>query len=170
MKWVTHQSVAVGAVVLLDAPHAMVGGTILGAILPDVIDQGISRMTPNPQKTFKAIHRGVTHWFGWYLLCALCFVLALWYPRSMGALHVDKNLVFLVGGLGFGGLFHILLDMCTPSGVPLSVFKPKQRFSFKLFSTGSPQEFLFLGLVLALYVALGFDDVSQILRTFQRII
>ncbi len=168
MKWVTHQSVAVGTVVLLGLPHAMVGGTVLGAIFPDMIDHSISRMTPNPQKTFNAIHRGLSHWFGWYAVCVLFFALSAWYPRSFGGLHVNKDLLLFVGGLGIGGLFHVLLDMCTPSGVPLKPYKFKERFSLKLFSTGSPQEYLFLALILALFAALGFDDVPHALRSFQR--
>ncbi len=170
MKWITHQSVPVGMALLLDWPHAALAGVAFGAILPDVIDMGISRMSPNPQKTFKAIHRGFTHWFGWYALLLLFWVLLYMYPRSMGALHLPLKQLYFLGGVAFGGMFHVLLDMCTPSGIPLLPFSQQKRFSLKLFSTGSPQEYLFLALVLALFAALGVDDFSGMLRQIQRMI
>ncbi len=168
MKWITHQSVAVGPALILDWPSTAVAGVALGAILPDMIDMAISRMTPNPQKTFKAIHRGFTHWFGWYVALLIFWGLLYVYPRSMGALHLPLKQVYFLGGVALGGLFHILLDMCTPSGVPLFPFSQQKRFSLKLFSTGSAQEYVFLALVLALLAALGVDDFSSILRQVQR--
>ncbi len=170
MKWITHKTIAVGAAVILELPPAFILTTLLGSVLPDIIDQRVSRMTPNPQKTFNAIHRGVSHWFGWYALLLSVWVLGIYYPRSMGSLHMDKTLLHCLGGLGFGGLFHIFLDMCTPSGVPLSLFSPKNRVSLKLFSTGSVQEYVFLGLVLSLFVAIGYDDFPALLRELQRMI
>ncbi len=174
MKWITHESVAVGTAMVLGLPTSGLGGVALagvalGAVLPDMVDMGVSRMTPNPEKTFKAIHRGVTHWFGWYVGMLLFVALCAEYPRSMGAYYMNLKGIYFLGGLGFGGLFHVFLDMCTPSGVPLLPFNSKKRFSFKLFSTGSVQEYVFLALVLGLLAALGDGDFSALLRQAQRI-
>ncbi len=169
MKWITHISVAVGTAHALGLPTSglggvALGGVALGAVLPDMIDHGISRMTPNPQRTFQAIHRGFTHWFGWYVLILAFIALCGQYPRSMGAYYMNLKMLYFVGGVGFGGLFHVFLDMWTPSGVPAFPFNKQKKVSLKLFSTGSPQEYLFLVLTLALFAALGDGDFSQIIR------
>ncbi len=173
MKWFTHISVAVGTATALGLPTSGLGGVALsgvafGAILPDMLDMGFSRMTPNPQRTFQAIHRGITHWFGWYVAMLIFIALCGNYPRSMGAYYMNLKLLYFVGGVGFGGLFHVLLDMCTPSGVPIFPFNKQKRVSFKLFSTGSVQEYVFLALTLALFAALGDGDFSEVIRKVQR--
>ncbi len=173
MKWITHSTVAVGLAMTLGLPTSGLGGVALsgvalGSVLPDMIDHGISRLTPNPQKTFNAIHRGATHWFGWYVAMLIFLGLCANYPRSMGAYYMNFKLLYFVGGLGFGGLMHVLLDMCTPSGVPIFPFTKQKRVSLKLFSTGSVQEYLFLALTLGLFAALGDGDFSEVIRKVQR--
>ena len=79
MKWITHQTAGVGAALALHLPLEGVVSACLGAILPDKLDQAIAKRSRNPQRTFNQIHRGTTHWFGWWvaiLLVAWFVVLA----------------------------------------------------------------------------------------------
>ncbi len=166
MKWITHQLVAVGTAIVLEMPPIAIAATFFGSVLPDIIDQKISRWSSNPQKTFNSIHRGLSHWFGWYALLYCFAEYAFANPRSFG-IDVGKEVLHILSGLGFGGLFHILLDMCTPSGVPLSPFKLKRRATLKLFSTGSVQEYMFLALAMFILVAWGYDDFPKIVSSVQ---
>ena len=79
MKWITHQATAVAAALVLHLPVAGVAAACAGAVLPDVLDQRMAGLAPTRrgrQKLFNAIHRGTTHWFGWWLvLCAAAFAL-----------------------------------------------------------------------------------------------
>lgn len=152
MKWITHQTAAVGLALVWHLPPAGVLASCLGAVLPDMLDQRAARMTRNPQRTFNRIHRGATHWFGWWLAI---FLLAAWLP-------VPPHVRAAVLGLGFGGLSHVLLDMLTPGGVPLQPFSRKRRFSLRLCSTGSIGEYVFLAAMLgcfALFLGPRFEDV-----------
>ena len=110
MKWITHQATAVAAALALHLPVAGVAAACAGAVLPDVLDQRMAGLAPTKrgrQKLFNAIHRGTTHWFGWWLvLCAAAFALP---GPELGPMGRDVLL-----GLGFGGLSHVALDMLTP--------------------------------------------------------
>lgn len=141
MKWFTHQSIAVAAAIALHMPPVGIAAVALGAIVPDMIDHKIAGRGPNRQKIFNKIHRGVSHWFGWYVALLLCGML----------LHLAPRESDIVLGLAFGALSHIALDMLTPSGVPLMPPFPflagpkgKGRISLNMCSTGSIQEYIFL--------------------------
>ena len=130
MKWITHQTGAVAAGLALQMPLLAVGAAFAGAILPDVLDQSISRMGRNKkqrQKIFNRIHRGNSHWFGWWLglfivsaaaplspVCkALCAGLAMGATHNArsaaSALHAQKQGLALSlfhrqnGGIRFSG-------------------------------------------------------------------
>ena len=123
-----------------------VAAACVGAVMPDVLDQRMAGLAPTRrgrQKIFNAVHRGTTHWFGWWLiLCAVAFAAP---GAQMGPMGRDVLL-----GLGFGGLSHVALDMLTPSGVPLTPFSRSNKFSLKLCSTGSLGEYCFLLCVVGL--------------------
>ena len=53
MKWITHQTGAVAAGLALQMPLLAVGAAVAGAILPDVLDQSISRMGRNKKQRQK---------------------------------------------------------------------------------------------------------------------
>ena len=110
MKWITHQATAVAAALALHLPWEGVAAACAGAVLPDVLDQRIAGLAPTRrgrQKVFNAIHRGTTHWFGWWMaVCVAAFALS---PASLGSLGRDALL-----GLGFGGMRHVMLDMLSP--------------------------------------------------------
>ncbi len=156
MKWITHQTVAVGSAVALGFPPPLVVAVFVGSVLPDVIDMTLARLTPCPEQTFKRIHRGFSHWYGSYLLAfVLCFAAVQgmdffekWNVFSSKASYFQWGV-----GLSFGALMHILLDMCTPSGVPLLPFVDKSRFSLRLFPTGSVQEYAFLALAVICFAS-----------------
>lgn len=141
MKWITHQAGAIVSALVLGLPPAGVAAAWAGAIAPDVIDQRVSRLAPTRkgrQKIFNRIHRGTSHWLGWWLAC---LALAAWAPLPW--LAQDS-----LAGLAFGGVSHVTLDMCTTRGVPLLPFSRRRNVSLGLFSTGSLGEWLFLALVL----------------------
>ena len=71
MKWITHQTAAVGAALVMQLPLEGVIASCVGGVLPDKLDMRVAAMTPNRQKTFNRIHRGTTHWFGWWLALLL---------------------------------------------------------------------------------------------------
>ena len=100
MKWITHQATAVAAALALHLPLGGVAAACAGAVLPDVLDQRMAGLAPTrrgQQKIFNAIHRGTTHWFGWWL--AVCVAALVLPGASLGTLGRDALL-----GLGFGGL------------------------------------------------------------------
>ena len=125
MKWITHQTAGVGAALALHLPLEGVVAACLGAILPDKLDQAIAKRSRNPQRTFNQIHRGTTHWFGWWVAILLLACSHLVPPHWQPALL----------GIGLGGISHVVLDMLTPSGIPLHPFSRKNKLSFKVCST-----------------------------------
>lgn len=157
MKWITHQATAVAAALTLHLPAGGLLAACAGAVLPDVLDQrmaGLAGSARGRQQAFNRIHRGTTHWFGWW---AAVFAGALLLPLTPAARAAAT-------GLGFGGLSHVILDMLTPQGVPLQPFSRTCRFSFNLCSTGSFGEYCFLaGVVAATWFFLG-TDVLRVVR------
>ena len=151
MKWITHQAAAVGAALALHLPPAGVLAACVGAVLPDVLDQRLAGLAPTRrgrQKVFNRIHRGATHWFGWWL--ALFLAALFWHLPPLGRAALT--------GLAFGGLSHVALDMLTPQGVPLQPFSRKGRFSLKLCASGSLGEYCFLAAIaLAVWFFMGRD-------------
>lgn len=183
MKWFTHQSIAVGTALALGLPPAGVAGVIFGSVLPDVVDQRLSRLTPHPQKTFNCIHRGASHWFGWYaalLVMALVWPQIIHLPTDLWGLLGDVRLPrgftafakaqspSLLAGIAFGALMHVALDMLTPSGVPLTPFSRKNKFSLKVCSTGSVGEYVFLVVGLAVIAVIGYERVPEIMATVRK--
>ncbi len=157
MKWLTHQSAAVAAALALQLPPAGIVAACVGAVLPDVLDQRLAGLAGSKrarQRVFNRIHRGATHWFGWWLVLLLAGMVLPLPPVERAALL----------GVGFGGISHVILDMLTPQGVPLQPFSRKGRFSLKLCSTGSLGEYCFLAaIVAAAWLFLG-EDVLRLVR------
>ncbi len=169
MKWFTHQSLAFASATVFAMPKPFIAGIVAGAILPDMIDQAVSRLTKNPQKTFKAIHRGTSHWYGWYagLTLVIFGYMELFASRKFLAMYEEH--IFLILGLSLGALYHIALDMLTPSGVPLWPMDTKKRCALPICSTGSTGEYIFLALALGVHALFGFNASPQLWRMVQRI-
>lgn len=154
MKWITHQTAGVGAALALHLPLEGVVAACLGAILPDKLDQAIAKRSRNPQRTFNQIHRSTTHWFGWWVAILLVACSHLVPPHWQPALL----------GIGLGGISHVVLDMLTPSGIPLHPFSRKNKLSFKVCSTGSVGEYVFLGVMLVLLGFLLGPEMKELIR------
>lgn len=144
MKWMTHQSAALALGLWSRGEPLVVAAMVVGAVLPDALEQAISF---GNKKMFFRIHRGVLHWFGWYLALA---VLGLFVGQTQAMQGVM--------GLAFGALSHLLLDALNPTGVPLLPFRDKPRLRFASIKTGSAGEWglcLLLVLVMALLLKEG---------------
>jgi len=153
MRWMTHQVAGVGAVLMLDGPLLSLGGVIIGSTLPDVLDKTIASFSTNPQAAFNKIHRGTTHWFGWWVLA---YFLALSNVTPMPI----RPFVF---GLALGGLVHVIFDAITPMGVPLLPWSRKGRISLNLVSTGGVMEYVLLvSMCVFLYMVKGEQFLSAI--------
>ncbi len=161
MKWITHQAAAAGAALALHLSPAGVAAACVGAALPDALDQLLAGLAPTPrgrQKAFNRIHRGATHWFGWWLALFLAALVS----------RLPQPGLAVLTGLGFGGLSHVVLDMLTPQGVPLQPLSRKRRFSLGLCATGSVGEYCFLAaIVLAVWFFMGRDPQHLVLRLGQ---
>lgn len=149
MRWITHQTGAIAAGLSLSLSQVSIIAAIAGSVFPDVMDQCISKFGTTPktrQKIFNRIHRGSTHWFGWWIIL---FLFALTY---LPALAKD-----VIAGFMLGGISHILLDMLTPSGIPLLPFSHKNKVSLNLCVTGHLSEYGFLAFLISLCLYLQRD-------------
>ncbi|MDR3357750.1 MAG: metal-dependent hydrolase [Desulfovibrio sp.] len=161
MKWITHQTAAVAAALALNLPPEGVLTACAGAVLPDMLDHrlsGLALTSRGRQRVFNRIHRGPTHWFGWW---------AVLLAGGMTA-HISSASQAMLTGLGFGGLSHVLLDMCTPRGVPLRPFSRAGRLSLNLCSTGSLGEYCFLACIAAAACLFLGEDALAMARRLVR--
>ena len=165
MKWITHQVVGAGAALLAGLPPLAVGAAWMGSIAPDVIDQKIAGLFPNERKAFYKIHRRTTHWLGWWLAIWIAAFAAPGLARLVPGL---TELPVLLAGLGLGGMAPVLLDMCTPSGVPLMPFSRTPRFSLNLCRTGSLGEYVFLAVALGVMWLVKGDELRPLLNSALR--
>ncbi len=158
MKWVTHQAVAVAAAYTLHMPLEGMAAVWVGSVMPDILDQKISGMFRNRQKAFNQIHRGTTHWFGIWLIALFAGFL----------LPLPEMAAGVVAGLGFGGLAHVALDMCTPSGVPLVPWSRRNKFSLNICKTGSVGEYCFLAVSMGLFGCLYPDEMKNLWKAIEK--
>ena len=143
MKWITHQAGAALGALTLALPLPAVIAAVAGAIGPDIIDQKISALASSKkkrQRLFNKIHRGSSHWFGWWLALFLAAI-----ASPLPPLLRDAGI-----GLAIGLLSHIILDLLTPHGVPLLPFTQKFRVALPICSTGKAGEYIFLFALLTL--------------------
>jgi len=152
MKWITHEAVAVGSAFLLGMPPVALAGVAFGSVLPDVLDQSMARTLVFRNLAFNKLHRGVTHWFGWWL--AFFFAGLLQQNPAASA--------WFITGTAFGGLIHVVLDLFTVGGVPLAPWSRKHMISLKLCKTGSLQEYLFLAAASLLFLIIAWEDLGGV--------
>lgn len=160
MKWFTHKAIAVAGALALDAPGPGIIATLIGSILPDVTDTTLSM--GNKQR-WRKIHRQTSHWFGWYLLLMLIGALSIPSQIMKHSLPIQTAQLAseCIVWVGFGGIMHVLLDALTPMGIPVWPLGGKQRMGFKLVTTGSIGEMIFLIFALGL-IAYQFEQTEQI--------
>lgn len=137
MKWHTHKLAGVALAIGLGSSPLELVSILAGAVLPDVLDYTIAAGSP---ELFARLHRGATHWFGWWLLATLVGV------TSVLPMPFDG----IVFGLGVGGVSHCLLDALTNSGVPLVLGRRYPRLKARLFNTGSLGELVFASAILGI--------------------
>lgn len=140
MKWVNHTLIA-GAVTATLNP-SLVPGAILGATAPDWLEWLISPIR-------KVKHRGVTHWLVNWIIAVLFFWL-VWDFRHLGL------------AFSLGGLWHILTDAMTISGVPVGPWSDRKIYLFggKL-KTGSPTEYLISAVVVLICATIAWHKPSN---------
>ena len=163
MKWVTHEAIAVGGAYLLGMPPIGLAGVLAGSVLPDFLDQGMARLLVFRQLAFNHLHRGPTHWFGWWLALFVAVIL------QTGSFARGDDISLFVLGLGFGALMHVVLDMCTESGVPVAPWSKKHMVSLKLCKTGSLAEYGFLAVFLLFFAYMAREDLMGLLAEAKRL-
>lgn len=143
MKWITHQAGAAIGAAALGLPAAAIALSVAGAVWPDILDQRVSRLAGSSrkdrQKMFNRIHRGASHWFGWYA-GLLLVISACPLPAAARDCAV---------GFALGAMSHVILDMLTPQGIPLLPFSRKGKLAAPLCITGHWSEYLFLAVMSA---------------------
>lgn len=141
MKWITHQTGAIFCALALSLPLPAIAGASAGSIVPDVLDMRASKLASTrrgQRKIFNAIHRGASHWFGWWLALFLALPILALPPLLADAAY----------GFALGALSHIGLDLLTPRGVPVLPLKRGLRAVAPICSTGRASEHIFLGLMI----------------------
>ncbi|MBD5553606.1 MAG: metal-dependent hydrolase [Desulfovibrio sp.] len=156
MKWITHQTGAVLGALALAMPQAAVASAVFGAVFPDVIDQRWSAAfgKRRRQKVFNRIHRGASHWFGWWLLLfagSLCLEL----PQLAQELAL---------GFGFGALTHTGLDLLTPAGVPLTPFSRRGKLKLPICATGHIGEYALLFAMICAAICYWHDLIIAVIE------
>lgn len=143
MKWITHQTGAVLGAAVLGMSIPAVALSLAGAIFPDLLDQKGSSLVSTSrkarQKVFNRVHRGASHWFGWY---AALFVFISAWPLPVFARDC-------AAGFALGALSHVILDMLTPQGIPLTPFSRKGKLAAPICVTGHWSEYAFLMLMIS---------------------
>lgn len=161
MKWVTHQTGAVLGALALGMPWPGIAAAGIGSIFPDIIDQKVSSLGANRrkrQKLFNQIHRGSSHWIGWWFPLFLVFL-----SLPLPALARDA-----ASGFAFGALSHVMLDMLTPQGVPVWPFSRQGKLAVPLCSTGKAGEYVFLLVMLVCGLFWFQDAITPILPAVMR--
>lgn len=104
-------------------PAALVaGGAMLGARAPDWME--VARWEKGRRYSIIP-HRGPTHWpFFWVLLLVIALV---WEGPLLSAALL---------GFAASGLLHLVLDVMTPSGIPLWSPFARKKLSFRIYRAG----------------------------------
>lgn len=141
MKWFTHKAIAIAGALAFEASPSGLFATIIGSILPDLTDKAFAM---GNKQQWERIHRQASHWVGWYLLLMILGLVN--FPLKHFALSPIANQLLseVMLWVGFGGITHVLLDSLNPMGIPMWPFGSKKRIGFKLISTGSFGELVFL--------------------------
>ena len=158
MKWITHEAVAIGSAFLLGMPLPALAGVAIGSVLPDMIDQGVARALFFRKLAFRKIHRGATHWFGWWMAA---LVIGLAQPDQ-------SRLTSFLTGAAYGSLVHVVLDLLTVGGVPLVPWSRRPMLSFGLCKTGSIREYVFLAAVVVVFFLVAWDDLALVAAEAKR--
>lgn len=108
-------------------------GCVLGANAPDWLEYPVFW---GNQRFSVVGHRRITHLL-WLWGISIGGVLWLLYFYPLGL--VPEMAVWAIGGFAFSGFIHVLLDLFSPTGVPILVPTGK-RTSIPIYRTGSISE------------------------------
>lgn len=145
MKMGSHKAINGSLSVFLGFDIAGIALTVLGGILPDLLDRIISG---NNEWTFLRVHRTITHW--WLLWAVILFMC---YSEVFPTIF-QINTSEIIWYLSFGSLLHIACDTLTKGGVPfLNPFK--QTIGFRFFFTGSSEEYALVAILSATFLYFG---------------
>ena len=146
MKWLNH-GIVTGALV-----YGFTGGdfpstlaAMAGGLFPDMLE-GRPQEDEDKLRNWRAIHRGVSHWFVPYALIAATMTASSVFHLSKGT---PWHVLSLLGYSALGCLFHIAEDaLCghVPS------LDPRKRIGVRFFTVGSPKEYLFSFSLAALFL------------------
>lgn len=157
MKWISHQTGALVGAAALGLSLPAIGGALFGSILPDVVDQKISSLggtRKRKQRIFNRIHRGASHWFGWWLLL---------FAGSL-SFELPQLAQELALGFGFGALTHTGLDMLTPAGVPLTPFSRRGKLKLPICATGHIGEYALLFAMICAAICYWHDQIIAVIE------
>jgi len=145
MKMGSHKAINGSLSVFLGFDIACIALTVLGGILPDLLDKIIAG---NNEWTLLRVHRTITHWWLlWVIILYLC------YSQTFPTIY-QVNTSEIIWYLSFGSLLHIACDSLTKCGVPfLNPFK--QSIGFRLFSVGSSEEYALVAILSATFLYFG---------------
>lgn len=146
MKMGSHKAINGSFSVFLGFDITGIALTVLGGILPDLLDRIIAG---NNEWTFFRVHRTITHW--WLLWTVILFLCC---SSQTFPIIFKVNTSEIIWYLSFGSLLHIACDSFTKGGVPL--FNPfKQTIGFCFFFTGASEEYALVAILSATFLYFG---------------
>jgi len=145
MKFGSHKAINGSLSVFLGFDIAGIALTVLGGILPDVLDRIIAGRN---EWTYLRVHRTLSHWWLlWGTIFFLCY-------SSFFPVILQINTSEIIWYLAFGSLLHIACDSLTMGGIPfLNPFK--QSIGFRLFHAGSAAEYALVAVISATFLYFG---------------
>ncbi len=137
MKWLNHEIVT-GALA-----YGFTGGNLsstlaamAGGLFPDMLE-GMPPEDKNKLRKWRAIHRGVSHWFVPYAVVAVTTIASPVFHLFRGT---SRHVLSLLGYSALGCLFHIAEDVLCGHVPSLN---PCTRIGVRFLKVGSPKEYLF---------------------------
>lgn len=112
----TLAAAAVGGYIAIAVPHAALLGfvTVLAGRIPDTIE-GVTGFGPGGERRSLLPHRTLSHspwaWLGLLILGLLLPRV----PSPIGPLAIGQ----IIAGIGVGAVLHLVLDLFSPTGIPL---------------------------------------------------
>lgn len=146
MKWLNH-GIVTGALV-----YGFTGGdfpstlaAMAGGLFPDMLE-GRPPEDEDKLRKWRAIHRGVSHWFVPYAVIAEIIPVS---SVSDGFKGTSQDVLRILGCFALGCLFHITEDALC-GHVPL--LNPCKRIGVRFLTVGPPKEYLFSFSLAALFL------------------
>lgn len=146
MTWKSHTAVTAAATYALTLDPIFAAAASIGAVLPDRIEFILPWLK----------HRGNSHALAlWIVLIALIALAnGLSSQLEVGAKDLNQ-ITYYVFAVAVGGIFHILEDMCSVSGIPLlpTFLTPGQKpptIKVPLYKTGNISEYAVAGVLISI--------------------